>query len=101
MRQQSKEHIVILFIGAVLALNYPFLGLFDRLWMPFGMPLLYLYLYLVWFFIIVLLIVIVERSAVCEPGEPGFSAPALATDPASRIGTVAKLSSNNRSMELF
>ena len=76
MRQQSRESIVILFIGAVLALNYPFLGLFDRAWMPFGIPLLYFYLYLVWFFAIVLLIVVVEHSEIREPGEPAPSAPA-------------------------
>ena len=40
MRQQSREYIVILFIGAVLAINYPVLDLFDRPWAPFGIPLL-------------------------------------------------------------
>ncbi|MFO7641179.1 MAG: hypothetical protein R6X17_07900, partial [Candidatus Competibacteraceae bacterium] len=64
MRQQSKESIVILFVVGALALNYPFLELFDRGWMPFGIPLLYLYLYLLWLVIIVLLIVIVEHSQI-------------------------------------
>ena len=64
MRQQSKEYIVILFVAGALALNYPFLYLFDRAWPPFGIPLLYLYLYLVWFVVIALLIVIVEHSEV-------------------------------------
>jgi hypothetical protein len=62
MRQQSKESIVVLFVVGALALNYPFLNLFDRAWMPFGIPLLYLYLYLLWSAMIVLLIVIVEHS---------------------------------------
>ncbi len=62
MRQQSKESIVVLFVVGVLALNYPFLNLFDRAWMPLGIPLLYLYMYLLWLAIIVLLIVIVEHS---------------------------------------
>ncbi|CDH47004.1 hypothetical protein [Candidatus Contendibacter odensensis] len=103
MRQQSKESIIILFISAVLALNYPFLGLFDRTWMPFGIPLLYLYLYLVWFLIIVLLIAIVERSKVREPnehGESGPSAPAPAAEPASRIDTAVKAGGGNGSVEL-
>ena len=98
MRQQSKESIVILFIGAALALNYPFLGLFDRLWMPFGIPLLYLYLYLVWFVVIVLLIGVVERSEVRElgdHGEPGSSA----AEPASQPATVTKTSSGSASVE--
>jgi hypothetical protein len=64
MRQQSKEYLVILFIIGVLALNYPMLDMFDRPWMPFGVPLLYLYLYLVWFVLIVLLIVVVQHSEV-------------------------------------
>jgi len=70
MRQQSKEYIVILFIAGVLALNYPVLDLFDRSWMPFGVPLLYLYLYLVWLVLIILLIVVVEHSEVHRPDQP-------------------------------
>ncbi len=70
MRQQSREYIVILFVVSVLALNYPFLDLFDRAWLPFGIPLLYLYIYLVWFIIIVLLILIVGRSEIREPDHP-------------------------------
>ncbi|MDG4551944.1 MAG: hypothetical protein P9F19_01945 [Candidatus Contendobacter sp.] len=64
MRQQSKEYIVILFIVGILALNYPVLDLFDRSWMPFGVPLLYLYLYLAWLALIVVLIVVVEHSEI-------------------------------------
>lgn len=70
MRQQSREYIVILFIVGVLALNYPMLELFNRPWMPFGVPVLYLYLYLVWFALIVLLIVVVEHSKIPEPDQP-------------------------------
>lgn len=70
MRQQSKESIIILFVVGALVLNYPFLDLFDRAWLPFGIPLLYLYLYLVWLVIIVLLIVIVERSEIRAPDHP-------------------------------
>ena len=70
MRQQSKEYIVILFIVGVLALNYPVLDLFDRSWMPFGVPLLYLYLYLAWLILIVVLIVVVEHSEIHRPDQP-------------------------------
>lgn len=72
MRQQSKEYIIILFVASALALNYPFLDLFDQSWLPLGIPLLYFYLYLVWLVLIVLLIVIVSHS---EIGEPERSAP--------------------------
>lgn len=87
MRQQSKESIVILFISAVLALNYPVLHLFDRSWALLGIPILYFYLYLLWFLIIVLLIVVVERSELREAGErsqaadPPAAAKAAPPDP--------------------
>lgn len=70
MRQQSKEYILILFIVSVMALNYPFLDLFDTAWMPFGIPLLYFYIYLFWFVIIILLIVIVQHSEIRDPDPP-------------------------------
>jgi len=70
MRQQSKEHIIILFVVSVLALNYPFLDLFDHAWLPFSIPLLYIYIYLAWLVIIVLLIAIVEHSEIREPVPP-------------------------------
>lgn len=59
-----------MFVGGVIALNYPLLDLFDRAWAPFGIPLLYCYLYLAWLVIIILLIVVVEHSEIREPGEP-------------------------------
>lgn len=70
MRQQSREYITILFICGALAINYPVLDLFDRSWAPFGIPLLYFYLYLIWLVLIVLLILVVERSEIREPVEP-------------------------------
>lgn len=70
MRQQSKEHIAILFVASVVVLNYPFLDLFDTAWLPLGIPLLYLYIYLFWLLIIVLLIFIVGRSEIHEPDHP-------------------------------
>lgn len=93
MRQQSKESIVILFISAALALNYPFLDLFDQGWMPFGIPSLYLYLYLIWLVIIALLIVVVERSEVREPGQRGeleHAPPAPAMEHAPQADVIAK-----------
>ena len=85
MRQQSREYIVILFIGAVLAINYPVLDLFDRTWAPFGIPLLYFYLYLVWLVLIIVLIAVVESSEIHkseEPPKPG----ALESESVSRSG---------------
>ncbi len=72
MRKRSRESIVILFVCAFLALNYPLLDIFDRLWIPFGIPLLYLYLYIAWLVIIIALSMVIERSythGACEPDE--------------------------------
>ncbi|HPF57394.1 MAG TPA: hypothetical protein P5149_02840 [Candidatus Competibacteraceae bacterium] len=89
MRQQSREYITILFICGALAINYPVLDLFDRSWAPFGIPLLYFYLYLIWFVLIVLLILVVQRSEIRDPTEStksgatraqGFSQPGGASD---------------------
>ena len=92
MRQQSREYIVILFIVGVLALNYPVLELFDRPWMPFGIPALYLYLYLTWLVLIILLIVVVEHSQISEPDQTAappetISQPEPEAAPAERRGT--------------
>ncbi len=88
MRQQSREYIVILFIGAVLAINYPVLDLFDQPWAPFGIPLLYFYLYFIWLALIIVLIAVVERSEIHEPDEPpsGAIRPAP-TDRLSDVGS--------------
>ena len=82
MRQQSREYIVILFIVGVLALNYPMLELFNRPGMPFGIPVLYLYLYAAWLVLIILLIAVVERSQIPEPDQP-TTPPANAARPES------------------
>jgi hypothetical protein len=67
MRQQSKESIVILFISAALALNYPFLDLFDRVDRPSASRCSTSIFIWSGSSIIVLLIVVVERSEVREP----------------------------------
>lgn len=62
MDKRRQETIIVLFIAGALALNYPLLDIFDRLLLPFGIPLLYLYLHLVWLALIVLVAVIMERT---------------------------------------
>ena len=56
------EYLLVLFVAGALAFNYPLLALFDHLLLPFGLPLLYLYLFLAWLAVIVLLAVIVEKK---------------------------------------
>ncbi len=61
MKRQCREQIIILFVAGVLALNYPLLSLVDRLLLLFGIPLLYLYLFLIWLAIILFMALIAER----------------------------------------
>ncbi len=94
MRQQSREYIVILFVVGVLALNYPMLELFNRPWMPFGVPVLYLYLYLVWLILILLLIVVVEHSQIPESHQSA-APPESASPPESEEAAPAKRRETN------
>ena len=47
-RDRAKERLVVLTLSGVLALNYPLLALFNDPGLVFGIPTLYLYLFLVW-----------------------------------------------------
>lgn len=61
MKRHCLEHMILLFIAGILALNYPFLYIFDRLLLPLGIPLLYLYIFMIWLAIIVLMALIAEK----------------------------------------
>jgi hypothetical protein len=50
---RRREFSIVLFIAGILALNYPLLALTDRMILLFGIPLLYLYLFLIWLLLIV------------------------------------------------
>ena len=64
MRSQKKrnERIVVLAIVGILALNYPWLSLFSRSVLVFGIPLLYLYLFSLWALLILLAGLIIESE---------------------------------------
>jgi hypothetical protein len=62
MKRRDREYIYILFIVGLIGLNYPLMSIFNHLVLPLGIPLLYLYIFLVWLAIIVLLAVIMEKS---------------------------------------
>lgn len=59
---KRREYVVILFVLGVLALNYPLLAILDRMLLPLGIPLLYLYIFLIWLVIIGLMAGIAEKS---------------------------------------
>jgi hypothetical protein len=60
--RRSRENMVILFVVGLLALNYPLLSLFDRMKLVLGIPLLFLYVFVMWLVIIALTAMVVERA---------------------------------------
>jgi hypothetical protein len=61
--KRYRELVVMLFIAALLALNYPLLSLADHRWLVLGIPLLYLYLFLVWLLLIIALALFTWRRS--------------------------------------
>ena len=59
--RRLREHTVILFIVGFLALNYPLLSIFDAAILVLGVPLLYIYLFVVWLALIVIMAAVVEK----------------------------------------
>jgi len=59
---RQKERLVALLLLGVLLFNEPLLGLFDRLQLWLGIPLLYLYLFTAWGAFILLAALILERT---------------------------------------
>lgn len=60
-RLRMKESWVIFFILGVIMMNFPFISIFDKPDILFGMPLLYLYLQIGWF-VSILVIVVFTKS---------------------------------------
>ncbi len=59
---RQKERLVALVLLGALLFNEPLLGLFDRLQLWFGIPLLYLYLFTAWGAFILLAALILEKT---------------------------------------
>lgn len=68
-----SERSIALLLLAVLAFVPPFLAVFDRPVRPFGVPLLYLYLFVAWAAIVGLIALVAERGG-RGPPERGESA---------------------------
>jgi hypothetical protein len=60
--RRRRERLVALAVLGALALNYPLVALFSHVKLPFGIPLLYLYLFVVWLAIIALVAVAMART---------------------------------------
>jgi hypothetical protein len=59
--RESKAGLITLAIGGGLALNYPLLSLFDHAVSVFGIPLPFVYLFVVWALLIAGMAVLIER----------------------------------------
>ena len=59
---RQKERLVALVMLGVMLFNQPLLGLFDRLQLWLGIPLLYMYLFTAWGAFILLAALILERT---------------------------------------
>lgn len=73
-KRQGERLIGLLLIG-LIAINYPILSLFNKAVLWFGIPVLYLYLFVFWLLFIGLTAAVMERhesseSNVQQP-EPG------------------------------
>jgi hypothetical protein len=57
----TNSWLVTAFLLGCLLLTYPLLSLFDRIETLFGVPLLYLYLFVAWALLIAIMAIAVER----------------------------------------
>ena len=64
-RLRLKDTWVICFVLGLVMMNYPFLSIFNKPTLPFGIPLLYLYLNLGWLFSI-FIVYLFSRAAAKE-----------------------------------
>ena len=60
--RRKIQRLLVLFVFGILALNYPLLALFSKTVLWFGIPLLYLYLFVFWFVFIVFIAFVAERK---------------------------------------
>lgn len=59
--KKYQERLIVLFILGVLVLNYPIMHLFGAGSMWFGIPVLFLYIFVCWLVLILLLALLMER----------------------------------------
>jgi len=60
--RRKIQRLLVLFVFGILALNYPLLALFSKTVLWFGIPLLYLYLFVFWVIFIIFIAFVAERK---------------------------------------
>jgi len=68
--RRKVQRLLALFGFGCLALNYPLLALFSKKVLWFGIPALYLYLFVLWFLFIVFIAVVTERKKLPKTSFP-------------------------------
>ncbi|HJV35350.1 hypothetical protein [Geomonas sp.] len=70
-RQRLKDTWVICFVLGFIMMNYPFISIFNKPALPFGLPLLYLYLLIGWSVSIVIVYLFSRAASKDNRGERG------------------------------
>jgi len=60
--RRKIQRLLVLFAFGCLTLNYPLLALFSKNALWFGIPVLYLYLFVLWILFILLIAIVTERK---------------------------------------
>jgi hypothetical protein len=60
-RRQNERLIAVLVVGVIL-LNYPLLSIFSKVKLFLGVPVIYLYLFLIWISFIGCVAIILEKT---------------------------------------
>ena len=69
-REALSDRLLALFVLGMLLLNAPFLIVFDKADMVFGIPVLYVYLFAVWAGLIMCVAWVTHFHAMPDPGGP-------------------------------
>lgn len=68
--RRKIQRLLVLFIFGCITLNYPLLALFSKKVLFFGMPLLYLYLFVLWILFIICIAFVTERKKLPKTSFP-------------------------------
>lgn len=52
MSEDKSAKLILLFVVAVLMLNYPLASIFDKRQLLYGLPLMYTYVFTVWLLLV-------------------------------------------------
>jgi predicted permease len=68
--RRKIQRLLVLFAFGCLALNYPLLALFSKNALWYGIPVLYLYLFVIWVLFILFIAIVTERKKMPKTSFP-------------------------------